>query len=149
MVAYSFNPRFELPIVTLRKTGTIRAHGRRRHARPGERLQLYIGMRTRSCRLLATAECQASDRLRVSFQTPRVIVGEIPDEMALDDINHCADFDAFAQADGFADFEDMARFWWDLHRARAFDHLWIRWQPASVLSPALPVPFAKGSDPWP
>ena len=140
MVAYSFNPRFELPIVTLRKTGTIRAPGRRRHARVGERLQLYTGMRTRSCRLLATAQCQASDRLRVWFETPRVIVGEIADGIAIEDINHCADFDVFAQDDGFADFDDMARFWWDLHRALAFDHLWIRWEPASVALQTLSSP---------
>jgi hypothetical protein len=89
MVAYSFKPRFEMPIVTLRKTGTIRAHGRRRHARPGERLQLYTGMRTRSCRLLATAECQSSDRLRVWFDTPRVIVGEFDPGLTEADINHC------------------------------------------------------------
>lgn len=75
MVAYSFNARFELPIVTLRKTGTIRNVGKRRHAKPGETLQLYTGMRTRACRLLATAVCSSQDRLRIWFEQPRVIIG--------------------------------------------------------------------------
>lgn len=133
MVAYSFNARFEMPILTLRKTGTIRAPGLRRHARPDERLQLYTGMRTRSCRLLATAACAAVDRLRIWFDQPRLILGEPCSSVPLDQINNCADFDEFARGDGFSDFDDMARFWWDMHQARSFDGVWIRWSPQSVV----------------
>jgi hypothetical protein len=57
MVAYSFQPMFELPIVLGTKRQTIRAAGKRRHARAGDTLQLYLGMRTPRCRLLATASC--------------------------------------------------------------------------------------------
>ena len=49
MVAYSFNSRFEVAIREGWKTQTIRA-GRKRHARPGEMLQLFCGMRTAHCR---------------------------------------------------------------------------------------------------
>ncbi len=49
MVAYSFDRRFVPAIVSGAKRQTIRAH-RARHARPGETLQLYTGMRTRQCR---------------------------------------------------------------------------------------------------
>ncbi|MFO0729377.1 MAG: MT-A70 family methyltransferase [Nitrospiraceae bacterium] len=48
MVAYSFKSRFLPPIARGLKRQTIRAP-RSRHARPGERLQLYAGMRTRHC----------------------------------------------------------------------------------------------------
>ena len=57
MVAYSFRPRFIEPILGGRKRQTIRAIGRRRHARPGDPLQLYAGMRTRNCRLIGRAIC--------------------------------------------------------------------------------------------
>ena len=136
MVAYSFKPRFEMPILGLQKTGTIRAQGRRRHARPGETLQLYTGMRTKQCRLLARAVCCSVDRLRVWFDQPRVIIGELAHEFAVGETNHCYDFDEFARADGFTGFDDMAAFWWDTHRAREVDDIWVRWSPDSV-TPAL------------
>lgn len=41
MVAYSFQPRFAAPIEQGLKTHTLRAAGKRRHARVGEALQLY------------------------------------------------------------------------------------------------------------
>lgn len=53
MVAYSFHPRFVDAILGGTKRQTIRMH-RRRHARPGEEMQLYAGMRTRHCRLVKT-----------------------------------------------------------------------------------------------
>jgi hypothetical protein len=43
MVAYSFNPIFVGPILAGTKRQTIRAE-RKRHARPGEAMQLYTGM---------------------------------------------------------------------------------------------------------
>ncbi|MEJ0016825.1 MAG: ASCH domain-containing protein [Acetobacteraceae bacterium] len=46
MVAYSFKRDFAAPILAGIKRQTIRAD-RRRHARPGEVLQLYTGMRTK------------------------------------------------------------------------------------------------------
>ena len=57
MVAYSFQRRFAPPISTLVKRQTIRAD-RRRHARPGEMLQLFTGMRTRHCaKIIADPRC--------------------------------------------------------------------------------------------
>jgi hypothetical protein len=46
VVAYSFRQQFRPPILAGTKRQTIRAD-RKRHARPGEQLQLYTGMRTR------------------------------------------------------------------------------------------------------
>jgi hypothetical protein len=48
MVAYSFKSQFGEPIVSRRKRQTIRGP-RKRHARPGELLQLFTGMRTKYC----------------------------------------------------------------------------------------------------
>lgn len=49
MVAYSFQAMFCPPIVDRIKRQTIRALGARRHAREGEDVQLYRGMRTKHC----------------------------------------------------------------------------------------------------
>lgn len=125
MVAYNFMPQFEMPIVTRRKTGTIRDQGRRRHARPGEMLQLYTGMRQPSCRLIATAPCIGADRLRVYFNERRIIVGEVDPAFPLDEVNHCGDVDEFARGDGFRDFDHMASFW----NVPEFDKVWIQWDP--------------------
>lgn len=57
MVAYSFHADFIGPILSGRKTSTIRPDGKRRHARAGELLQLYVGMRTPDCVRLLQAPC--------------------------------------------------------------------------------------------
>ena len=49
MVALSFKAQFAPPIVAGIKRQTVRA-GRKRPPRAGERLQLYVGMRTKHCR---------------------------------------------------------------------------------------------------
>lgn len=51
MVAYSFAACFEDKVSALIKCQTVRGD-RRRHARVGETVQLYTGMRTKQCRKL-------------------------------------------------------------------------------------------------
>lgn len=106
MVAYSFQKRFEAPIRSNAKRHTIRVEraGRSRHARPGERVQLYVGMRTKHCRLIATPICDRVWPIQIDLQ------GEII--LGLDgEISKVRDFDAFAISDGFADWADMVAFW--------------------------------------
>lgn len=109
MVAYSFNPRFVEPIRQGAKTQTIRAHGLRRHARPGELLQLYTGMRTSHCkRILPDTPCLMVMTIEIIFiegAIRRIMTDGIP----------CLDLDAFAIRDGFADAVDMWAFWRDHH----------------------------------
>ena len=118
MVAYNFKAQFELPIRTGRKCGTIRAIGRRRHARPGEMLQLYTGLRTKNVRLVARTQCLSTHLIGMRFSAPKIIVRGV---------GLIADLVGFAQGDGFTDFEDMARFWRDVHGVQSFRGLWIRW----------------------
>lgn len=109
MVAYSFNPRFVEPIRQGVKTQTIRANGRRRHARPGELLQLYTGMRTQHCRrILPDVPCLMVMAIEIDFrgaEIARIKADGIP----------CIDLDAFAIRDGFVDLNDMSAFWRDNH----------------------------------
>jgi hypothetical protein len=133
MVAYSFKERFIEPILDGSKAQTIRAHGKRRHARPGETLQLYYGMRTRQCRLIATRECASVHRIVIQVGRTGV------DYMILDgtilgprQMRGLAYDDGFGRGDTPA-LADMAAFWMaehgkDRHEIK-FEGVLIRWKP--------------------
>lgn len=128
MVAYSFTPRFEPALASGAKTRTIRAPGRRRHARPGDALQLYVGMRTPACRLIRRATCTAVTPVRLVFGPagPAELF-----EVAGAPLSP-PQMEAFARADGFEDLGDMARFWIATHAPRhatgvEFEGLMIDW----------------------
>lgn len=104
MVAYSFKKRFRPMIESKTKRHTLR-DDRKRHARVGEELQLYVGMRTRSCELIGRATCTGVLNLSIDFDTRRV---EFASGHA---ITTPDDTDAFAVADGFSDWRDMEKFW--------------------------------------
>ena len=129
MVAYSFKKRFGPPILAGTKGQTIRAD-RKRHARPGQELQLYTGMRTKHCTLLGRSPCLSVMPVRLCFSVrtasaPFEVGGRILD---------WSEMEVFARADGFEDIADMARFWWAEHPPNhgdtiAFEGVLIRWQP--------------------
>lgn len=133
MVAYSFKMRFAPPIllglelgplVAGMKRQTIRAD-RRRHARPGEEVQLYTGMRTRSCRLLGRPRCTAVEAIRLLLGTAEICLGA-------DRLVRAAELDAFAVADGFGDFADLRDFWGAAHpEVDDFTGQLIRWEPVA------------------
>ncbi len=143
MVAYSFNPRFEAPILAGTKSGTIRAVGRRRHARAGETVQLYVGQRTRHCRLIGRAFCTAVDPIVITVRAAgdAPTIESIGVENAFRLGRHHAlhispsSIDAFARRDGFADGAEMARFWVATHAdllvdgVLRFRGVWIQWAP--------------------
>jgi len=117
MVAYSFQPRFVEPIREGRKTHTLR-DGRKRHARIGETVQLYQGMRTRECQKIGEGICDRIVSVRLTF-APRPMVqfwpvcelrpGAYARVSEIDPKRRPAD--EFARSDGFEDFDDLARFW--------------------------------------
>lgn len=120
MVAYSFQKRFAPLIREGLKTQTIRAD-RKRHARPGELLQLFTGMRTAHCeRIVPDVVCTAVLPIEISWASARIArieVGMVP----LRDLDH------FAVSDGFADIDDMSAFWLEHHGARPFHGVIIEW----------------------
>ena len=124
MVAYSFQARCCGPILRGAKLQTIRGP-RKRHARPGEALQLYAGMRTRQCRLVARATCEAVQPVTLHL-ADRIV--------RLDDVfltGHAA-CDRFAQRDGFEDWTDLTSFWAAQHpRTSLFSGVLVRWLPLS------------------
>lgn len=135
MVAYSFKPQFAEPIVTLKKRQTVRAN-RNRHARPGEAIQLYTGMRTKHCRKLLDRDPICLDvrpiRLILDTRHPDIITSLWIDGAYLD----AAEMEAFAVADGFgAGLADgwalrrMGQFWRQEHEWANFSGVVIRWEP--------------------
>lgn len=130
MVAYSFQKRFAPWIEEGTKRHTIRAD-RRRHARPGEALQLYTGMRTTSCRkIIADPLCTSVEQIQIDFDADGLIIN------ALIDGQPVADLDEFALADGFESLSDMAGFWVMHHGLlRAFHGVLISWVPVARAQP--------------
>lgn len=122
MVAYSFEPRFIEPIVTQAKRQTIRAD-RRRHARPGEILQLYTGMRTKWCRLIGIARCTSVWPISIDVANARIEYGDTR-------IERRQSLDAFARSSGFPDWSLMQDFWIENRGPLAgpWTGVFIRWQ---------------------
>lgn len=142
MVAYGFKARFAAPIIDQIKPHTLRAR-RKRHARPGEQLQLYTGMRTRHCRLIGTATCDRLQAISLDFESSEPIL--------LCDVEHPAPGvfehprkalvavaapEAFAISDGFESLEDMARFWREEHGVNGWEGILIGWDVTTLVLPA-------------
>jgi hypothetical protein len=130
MGGYNFKPQFERDIMADRKRHTIRA--KRKHPdRPGSILSLYVGMRTKKCRLLKRRMCT-----RVQDITIRITgKGTMKDAYALDirvdgERIRPSEIGAFARADGFRSYFDMIRFWLDHHEAhcKPFHGHMIHWE---------------------
>lgn len=127
MVAYSFKRQFAEPILAGTKGGTIRAD-RKRHARPGEHLQLYTGMRTKQCRLICRHQCAAVTDIVLNFRNNLVFFSYGPDQGRY--LTSGAHLNAFALFDGFVDFEELRAFWRQEHgEAIEFQGVHIRWLP--------------------
>lgn len=133
MVAYSFRPQFVAPIVAGTKRQTIRAE-RKRHARVGETVQLYTGMRTQHCRAIGLAICEGVMPIHIDVGRARIeIAGRLLQPLhGLDD---------FARDDGFEDWQQMRRFWEEHHpRAPMFVGMLIHWCDFTPARSATPAP---------
>lgn len=138
MVAYNFKKRFAEAIAMGWKRQTIRGP-RKRHARPGEEMQLYTGMRTRHCRLIRRTTCLSVQHVEITLRwlkTP--MLADIP--LIMIDSAPVTDCDAFARADGFRDIHEMAEFWWtenlldeERARLRADQDLSCTWENGALI----------------
>lgn len=122
MVAYSFAPQFVAPIEAGEKLQTVRGH-RRRHARVGEPIQLYTGMRTKQCRKIIDI-----DPVCIRLWDIRIVVDpaerRLISNMEIEGIYQSPwDIEAFAKRDGFtADAEKSA--------AKRMGEFWLKSHPA-------------------
>lgn len=135
MVAYSFAPMFEVAVASLQKQQTVRSH-RKRHARAGEAMQLFMGMRTKRCRKLLATDPICRDVRRIAIdiapRNPLMIVSIEIEGIPLS----AEEIESFAIADGFAADDsgrsarqNMGLFWLKHHPGLSFDGVVIRWEP--------------------
>jgi hypothetical protein len=118
MVAYNFQKQFAPAVETGEKRQTIRPEGKRRHARKGDKLQLYVGMRTKGCRKLRDAVCHDACAIRIERNAIWTFgPQEYHTQPALDE---------WAKADGFEDWPAM-RDWFDRTHGLPFSGVLIRW----------------------
>lgn len=102
MVAYNFRREFAPSIADGTKLQTIRApRARSRHARPGEPIQLYTGMRTKSCRKLLPDPKYVAV-LPVEITKAATIVDGV--QLREDQLEKFAIADGFSSIGAFLDF---------------------------------------------
>lgn len=147
MVAYSFKKRFIGPILTglgitlhsfadlpppgrsYPKRQTIRAMGKRRHARPGGVIQLYTAMRTKQCRKLGEARCVSVEGVLLKWSGwPYFSTFDLKDGRRVGSTRRIKDMEEFARLDGFPDFAAMKKFWADEHGGATFEGVLIKWE---------------------
>ncbi|WP_027367387.1 hypothetical protein [Desulfocurvibacter africanus] len=122
MVAYSFKSRFSEAVESGRKRQTIRALGKRRHARQGEAVQLYTGMRTRYCRKLVTPDPVCVSSLPIYMDQD--MDGRLVVVLAGSRVD---DLEGLAKADGFHDAVEFREFFERNHEL-PFEGRLIRWK---------------------
>lgn len=121
MVAYNFQKRFAPAVASGEKRQTIRARRSTRHARAGEPIQLYTGMRTKDCRKLIDPDPICELSTYCAIREEGITLGNHPR----------MDMDEFAQWDGFKDFGDMKAWFRETHGLPFIGQL-IRWRPARL-----------------
>lgn len=126
MVAYNFIKQFAAMVEDGRKKQTIRAERKSRHARKGEPLQLYTGMRHSSCRKLIDPDpiCAASVSIEISSEQMTVCAA---DDGHVAILKEKFVLDAFAKCDGFKDWEALVAWFKETH-ALPFKGRLIRWE---------------------
>lgn len=128
MPAYSFKAQFADAVANRTKRQTIRAIGKKRHAKPGEKLQLYTGMRTKSCRKLISPdpECiavHAVYMLKIAENSRDAHAYQL----FLDGkLIFWGEVSEIATADGFENSTDFFNFFDDVH-GMPFEGVLIRW----------------------
>lgn len=123
MVAINFQTRFADDVQLGIKRQTIR---RRARCKPGDSIQLFTGMRTKSCRKLGEAICHRVRSVRICdtvvwLDGKQLYVGDARH----DDLRNC-DND-FARLDGFPGFMEMAEWFRDRYGKLPFDGFVIEW----------------------
>lgn len=93
MPAYSFKEQFCEPVEEGSKLHTVRAIrvGKTRHAKPGETVYLYFGMRTKWCRKLAEGTCTRVQNITIGTWGIKIDGQDL----------YWAERDRFAWSDGF------------------------------------------------
>ena len=132
MVAYNFKKQFADAIQSAQKRQTVRAIRKNGHARIGEKLQLYTGLRTKACRKLIDNDpiCTSVDEVEIHIKTTaeieKIIVGN--KELNNQEIEEFAAADGFNARAGYSARDAMATFFQKYHGNGIFHGNVIRWE---------------------
>lgn len=126
MPAFNFKKQFADDVRYGIKRQTVRADRKdgRLHAKVGDKIKLYTGMRTKECELLAEATVTQIARVRIEPTCMYVNGKPLPASLYSRD---CEQTDnEFAEADGFESFMDMAD-WFSAVHGLPFEGTLIKW----------------------
>ena len=121
MVAFNFTV-FTDKVAAREKRMTIRKTAR---AKPGDRIQLYTGMRTKACRkLVEDAVCEAVVEVTITESGMSTRVGSFKTLSSV--VTELTDLDGAAQRDGFQDWPAMRDWFADKYGLpfTGYAHLW-------------------------
>lgn len=114
MVAINFSERFAGPVERGEKRQTIR---RTMKCKPGDKLQIYTGQRTKSCRKLLDAVCKDVRPVTLTRGTLEVGGAVYMSDPAA----------AFARADGFSEYDEMWNWFSQRYKTSRFEGFVISW----------------------
>lgn len=131
MVAYNFQAQFADDVEAGKKTQTIRKAGKRNPPKVGDELQLYTGMRTKTCRLLRRAKCISSKRIRLRLDSHIVMFEAPPADRHTFPWNKIPDslVEKMASDDGFDSVDAFFAFFKTGHVGTHFSGHLIEWEP--------------------
>lgn len=126
MPAINFKKEFAEDVEWGHKRQTIRAPRKdgRPHAKVGDRIRLYTGMRTKGCRLLGEATVTKIDTLWMDAVGMKLNGQHV--QSALGSRDDPITDNEFAQADGFEGFTEMANWFSEVH-GLPFEGVVIYW----------------------
>ena len=115
MVAFNFQKQFAEAVEVGPKRQTIRGKAR---CKTGDRLQLYVGQRTRACRRLGDAKCASVRTISCMSEHNRI---------GRPYIRYLRDRDICACRDGFQGWDELRR-WFDDTHTLPFNGWLIEWE---------------------
>lgn len=106
MVLYGFKQQFAAKVEDGSKPHTIRNLRKNGHAKPGDLLQLYSGLRTKDCRKLLDPDpvCWETFPIWIEAQNMAVLLGDRQDWLSDGEIEALAIADGFDSVKEFFDF---------------------------------------------
>jgi hypothetical protein len=132
MPALNFKAEFVPKILDCSKCQTIRARRRdgRPHARSGDRLKLYTGMRTRACCLVATVWVTNCEGIVIHTDGIEFRPGTLGAHFWSENLpTKRVMLDSFAKRDGFKGWTEM-REWFAKVHGLPFEGTLISWAPS-------------------
>lgn len=130
MVAYDFSPRFIPLIQSGAKRQTIRMAGKRSHAKTGDKIQLYTGMRTPQCRkIMDDQECTAALPVTLDVENQFGSLALWVGSDRVKDLHEIARADGFMDREGRPNINSMWQFFHRRYGAGEHNMLLIKWAP--------------------